>query len=285
MWAAALAALVLGCSDADAPELPCAERPVAADAVACAEAAFWSAFHTPDAPAREAAHATLTEVIDRHPDAPAIARAYFLRGCLGVALSIENQLGSAYIEGIVPDFERTILLEPDNVKAFSWLDSMELVLAYLGGDAAALERHGRDSVANAALHSGNVLTISGTMSGLPVDTGFPARAVELLEAWTCEYDWCRRNSVKVPFVMPGLQVHFADAYARVGDRERAEQYLLAALAAADADAWPYRDRAETMLAELDRIVDDFVALGDSDPAINLVYANSDIGCLICHGNR
>jgi hypothetical protein len=135
---------------------------------------------------------------------------------------------------------------------------MELVIAFARGDEAAFAQVSDRIDANVAPYPvGNVLSITGTMSGFPLASGLPQRAVAMLEAWECTEDWCARNTDRAPFSQPGLQVHFADAYAR--------------------------DWVETRLADLDGYLAPFESVGSDGSAVPLVYANSSTGCTICHG--
>jgi hypothetical protein len=248
-----------------------------------AEAAFWVGLQSGDVAEREAAFVELSVVIAQDPEAPAAGRLYFLRGALGMALLLEDARAEDYLDGIVPDLKSAIRLD-DNPKYPSWLDSMNLVLAYIGQDDDRLAAAMEASVANVALYPvGNTLSITGTMSGLPVDTGMPHKAVELLEAWVCDAAWCMDNTDLAPWSQPGIQLHFADAYARIGDKETTRLYLERSLQAPKADRWPYRDLVQQHLDDLDAYVDPFIALGDDGSAVSMVYANSDQGCVLCHG--
>jgi hypothetical protein len=254
------------------------------DAMACGEARFWAA-HTEDYARRPEVYELLGRLLEEIPegiDDAALGELHFRRAALGIELVLEH--GIDRTADIVPHLEESILLAPENPKFPPWLDSMELVIAFARGDEAAFAQVSDRIDANVAPYPvGNVLSITGTMSGFPLASGLPQRAVAMLEAWECTEDWCARNTDRAPFSQPGLQVHFADAYARVGNREKTREHLEAALLAEGADTWPYRDWVETRLADLDGYLAPFESVGSDGSAVPLVYANSSTGCTICHG--
>lgn len=285
-WRALVAlALVLGCSDAATFPEDCAGLEPR-DALACGELRFWEA-HTVAYERRPQTYDLLARLIDEVPegvDDAALGELRFRRASLGIELALEH--GIDRTSEIVPDLREAIRLAPDNPKLPPWLDSMELVVSFVRGDRETFDAVSARIDANVAPYPvGNVLSITGTMTGLPLDTGLPQRAVAMLEAWECTEEWCRRNTARAPYSQPGLQVHFADAYARVGDRDAARAYLEAALVAEGAETWPYRAWARAQLANVDAWVDEFEALGDEGSAVTLVYANSERGCTLCHGTR
>ena len=279
-----LLALLLGCGEAPYPA-DCSglsDR----DALACGEDRFWEA-HTERYEDREATYDLLTGIIERVPegvDDVALGRLYFRRGALGIELVLEH--GVDRTANIVPDFEAAIRLDPAEAKYPPWLDSMELVIAFGSGDESRLEsviERIDDNVARYPV--GNVLSITGTMTGLPLETGLPQRAVTMLEGWECTEAWCRENTERAPYSQPGLSVHWADAYARVGDSENARAHFEAALVAEGADTWPYRSWVEETLADLDGYVARYTDVGEEGSAVALVYANGPQGCTLCHGTH
>lgn len=272
MWRPAVIAALLGCACSSSEQTPY-ER---------AEASFWAGLHSGDTAERELTFAELSAVIDEDPDAPQAGRLYFLRGALGMALSLENARGGDYIQGVLPDLADAVRLD-ENPKYPSWLDSMELVLAFVRQDEEALADAAEASISHVALYPvGNTLSITGTMSGLSLETGMPQKAVELLEAWVCDADWCRHNTERAPWSQPGIELHFADAYARIGDKERTRTYLERSLQRPGAEAWAYRDFVQQRLDDVDAYVDPFIALGDEGSAVDMVYANSVQACVLCH---
>lgn len=277
----------LGCGGRGEPAYPddC-EGLTPRDALRCGEARFWQA-HTEDYARRPEVYDLLSRVIAEVPegfDDPALGELHFRRAALGIELVLEHGVDRS--ADIIPDLRDAVRLAPANPKFPPWLDSMELVVAFGRGDDEAFDQVVARLDANVAPYPvGNVLSITGTMSGFPLSTGLPQRAVAMLDAWECTEDWCARNTERAPYSQPGLQVHFADAYARVGDRTRARAHLEAALEAEDAEIWPYRDWVEERLADVEAYVGEFEAVGEDGSAVALVYANSAQGCTLCHGSR
>ena len=259
------------------------------DTALCGELRFWEA-HVDDYESREPTRELLTRLIEGFPAdgaRPDLGRLHFLRGGLTMELALEHGMTAAdRIESVRADLRRAVELDPDEPKYPPWVDTIELVASFIRGDEAGFEAVVEGIDANVARYPvGNILSVSGTMSGFPMSTGLPQRAVEMLEAWECTEEWCMHNTERAPFSQPGLQVHFADAYARVGDRERALAHFRAALEAEGASEWPQRAQVEAAISDIDAYVERYTALGEDQPAITLVYANSMTGCRICHGTR
>jgi len=81
-----------------------------------------------------------------------------------------------------------------------------------------------------------------------------------------------------------LARHFAEAYARVGDRAKAATYLDQAAASPDYGAWPYRSVVDGARADLDAFLAKFSSLGQDGSAFDIVYANQPSGCVFCHAS-
>lgn len=286
---AVLVVAAAGCASEVDPEAGAAPEPTypegcagleGSEAAKCGEATYWRALQR-EKSARASTHDLLARLASA-TTGPESGRLNFLRGTLGMALALEDGRGEL-VETVLPDLRRAWELER-NPKYPSWVDSMEIVLAYARNDTTEFGRAATRSVDNVELYPvGNILSISGTLSGFPLSTGLPQKAIELLERWKCDTDWCAKNTTRAPFSQPGIAYHFADAYARVGDAGKARFYLERSLAAEGAAAWPYRSLAEKGLADLDGFVGKYTALGDDKPALALVYANSREGCVLCHG--
>lgn len=212
-----------------------------------------------------------------------LGRMHALRGQLSLAMVLENGHGDL-IATINPDFDRAFELDPSNGIIATWKDSMDIALTWRLGNHDEMPALMERTWANVELcRMGNILSISGTTIGLPLSTGIPQDTIAQLDGWTCsEADFCYGNTWRAPWTMPGLAYHFGEAYARVGDRERAESYLREALVAEGSDQWPYRAMAEDTLANLDEFVDEFVALGEDGDAFDRMYANQEFGCVFCH---
>jgi hypothetical protein len=271
-----------GCSGSSSNETepPCESLAPEASAK-CIEERFWPAYQRPDVSARRAIYEALSSVIRAHEGKPAMGRVHFLRGTLGMALSLENQLGGEFLDRITPDLDRAVELAPDEPKFPPWPETMRMVLTYVMGDMGAFDRATKAALAGVELYpTGNILTVSGVLSGFPLDTGLPAKAIELIERWKCDTDWCMHNTEKAPFSQPGLMYQFADDYARVADREHTRDYLERALAADAANRWTFRSEVEGRLADLDGYLGMYKARGTKDHAIFDVIANKT--CLLCH---
>lgn len=257
---------------------------------ACAEQRFWTVFQV-DFDHRKDVHDLLKALHDAipAPKEPAkLAQMIFRRGQLGIALAIENGKVDL-VDGIVPDFDRAIALDPTVGFYFTWRDSMLIARAELSGDKAKRAEAIAGVSANVARDpKRNIPSITGTLIGLPKSSGGPSLALSLLASWECHPDnapknpWCLENGWKAPYGAPGFQFHMGEEYARVGDKARATAFFEAALKAPGASGWAYRHVVEEKLADMDGYLKSFADLGDDGTAFLKVYANQKYGCALCH---
>lgn len=70
----------------------------------------------------------------------------------------------------------------------------------------------------------------------------------------------------------------------MGRLEDAQRHFDRALAAPDADRWPFRALAEEAAADVAAYAYRFAVLGEDGSAFDIVYANSTQGCIFCHGD-
>lgn len=256
-----------------------------AEALACAEQTFWLAFRH-DFAERPAAYDVLTAVIGAWEGTAAdvdMAKLYFRRGQMAMTLAIEDGQ-TAKVFDVNPDFEKTLALDPAHPLAATWMDTMNIALAAVTDDEALLQQSFDSVFENVATCPlGNVLALSGITIGLPLSSGYPQKTFELVKSWKCEgAPWCTTNTWKAAYARPGLGYHFAEIYARMGDKETALAFFDEALSAPGADTWPYRSMAEDNVANIDAYMDKFAALGQDGSAFLMVYANQNYGCKFCH---
>jgi tetratricopeptide (TPR) repeat protein len=251
----------------------------------CAEQLFWDVLRT-DLDRRRPAYERLTalaEELAATEHRTGLSRLHFQRGQLAMALAIENE-GQDLIFEVIPALDQAMALDPDNGIIPTWKDSMEIAFANILQDDVALQEAAARAWEHVELEPmGNILSISGTTIGTALDTGIPQHTIELLDGWVCEgVVWCEDNTWQAPFARPGLGYHFAEAYARVGDVAKAQQYLDEALSAPGADAWPYRHVAEEAAADVEAFAARFAAYGESESPFDIMYANQSFGCQFCH---
>jgi hypothetical protein len=273
-----------------APTGDCARFAVK-DAVACAEARFWDAFQQPGLPLRKASEQTLAAVLAKADaeggDKKGRALLHFRLGQLRLAMALENDQRELAMKAqtvVIGEFEAAMGLDPYDGIIAPWKDAMEIAMAAIMSDwerGVTLAQRGFDNVALNPL--GNTLSLSGTTIGFPLSTGVPQKTVALLDAWTCSgVPWCAANTEHAPWARPGLEFHFAEAYARVGDRDQTKAHLDAALAAPGAAQWPYRSVAADARRDIDGFLEKFAALGEDGSAFAIAYANQKYGCVFCH---
>jgi hypothetical protein len=287
--------LVAACSAQSASNgtagAPCEARPES-DAYACAEAQFWTAFHGTDVSARRASEATIVAVLGRVPS-PADARGaslmHFRLAQVRLAMALENAQRDYVLHAdtqIVGELDRAMALDSYGGIIAPWKDAMQIATAAALADwtdAVPLAQRGFQNVALNPM--GNTLSLSGTTIGFPLSTNVPQTTASLLDRWTCSgVAWCTGNTAHAPFARPGLSYHFAEAYARVGDRAKASAYLEQAASSPDYDAWPYKSVAEAARGDVDAFLKKFSDLGQDGSAFDVVYANQPYGCVFCHAS-
>lgn len=253
----------------------------------CAEAHFWRALRV-DLDGRfstwEMLGARATDLADRGAEPTMRSRVHFQRGQLAMALGIE-QGRQDVLPSVMDDLEAAMALDPSNPILPTWKDAMDIAVAHIFQDDVALAAALESAWENVELMPmGNILSISGTTIGLPLSTGAPQHTTELLDQWVCEgVAWCDDNLWTAPWARPGLAYHFGEAYARVGRYDDAQRWFDASLAAPDADLWPWRYMADEAAADVEAYATRFTELGEDGSAFDVVYANSEVGCVFCHG--
>jgi tetratricopeptide (TPR) repeat protein len=257
----------------------------AAEAFACAEQTYWIAMRQ-DFAGRPAAYDTLTAIIQKFEpteDPVEVAKLYFRRGQLAMLLAVEDG-DTAKILQVDPNFDKALELDPSHPMVGTWRDTMDLALAEIQQDPAALQKAFSKALDHVALCPlGNVLSLSGTTIGLPLSSGIPQQTFELVKGWKCEgVVWCTDNTWKAPYARPGLEYHFGEIYGRMGDKDTALAFFNKALAAPGSADWPWRSMAEDNVANIDAYLGKFAALGQDGSAFTMVYANQNFGCKFCH---
>lgn len=205
------------------------------------------------------------------------------RGMLSMAALLENDV-QGVAAGILPALENATRLAPGNANLPLWGDTMEIALAWLSRDRERL-KIAADRAFSRVGDCGfvNLITLGGTTIGLPLDTGYPQRTIALLDAYRCEgADFCTHNTWRAPYARPGLSYQLAEAYARVGDADRARSYLDDALAAPGADTWAFRPMVQDTRDHLDEVLADYAALGEHRGAFLSAFSNTANGCVFCH---
>jgi hypothetical protein len=256
----------------------------------CAEHEFWHAFSDGRVKARKDAETILGDIMklnQKSQEAPKRGRLLALRGYLRLAMALENaKMEYLLFGGMEKDFQEAKKLDTENKTYDTFLDTIVMAKAAVFGDwkkATALALPAFEILKD---HPTNILALSGTTIGFPMSTGLPQKTIEFMDSWVCPddiADFCYDNTQHAPFARPGLSFHFAEAYARMGDREKTLHYLEQARQSPGYDAWQYKQLVETPLADMDKYMGYWASFGPDDSAFDKVYANQNFGCVMCHG--
>jgi hypothetical protein len=261
-----------------------------AEGYACAQQRFWIAFRTNTG--RAEALALMQSVLARTTDEASTARVpraelLFRVGQLKLAMAQEQlpQNPNLAVESGA-DFERSYALHA-NPKVPPWTDTVDFIRPLFTGNRDELVRvFDRAEKNTELLPVANILSLAGISIHLPLDSGIPQRTIALLDRWDCGgYEWCETNTWRAPGSIPGTRFLFAEAYARVGDREKTVEYLERARTSPGFDGWPYRRLVDEALADVDGFLARFSAVAPNQPTMTQSYASATYSCLMCHGEK
>lgn len=265
-------------------------------AFACTEQRFWQAL-TFDHETRLEVSAIYDATLARLDGSGEISdlllgMMYFRRGHLATALSTENQyIPGGGLPSFFEDFRRALELIPADsfvrpmVESFSL--SVDAVLPYVAPidlsreEADVMLAQLRDAAAGDA--SGLFLFVTSA-AGLPVESGWPEAARRALDDYEaiCPNHECATTTSRAPFALPGSDWIFADAYARLGDRERAIALYDRALAWPGAESWPARAGLVAERAALDERMAAYAAAGETESVFMSMSSNGAFACVMCH---
>lgn len=256
----------------------------------CADQAFWEGFSDGRLAVRTESEKRVSEalaLLQDWDDHEKLARMHFLRGALRMAMALENgKLQYAMFSKIYvgKDMQRSEELDPDGIAAPAFLNALDMA------NAAVFKRwNTATTLADAAIVDayhvgiGAAFAVGGTLIGFPLSTGIPAKTVTMMEEVPCDIYFCTDNTQKAPFAVAGLAFHQAEGYARVGDKDNMLRWLDAARAAPGYDDWYFNYIVEGVAADPDAFLQKFSQYGTKGAPFMEVYANSNFGCVFCHG--
>jgi hypothetical protein len=119
---------------------------------------------------------------------------------------------------------------------------------------------------------------------MSLDSGLPNTAVQLVEnidLAACGM-WCGWEFHRAPFAMTGQYFSYAEVEARVGNKDRAREFLDMARATPLYAQWPLHDEAEAAANDLDAFVGKFAARGSSESVSDLMISGTTHACMVCH---
>ena len=256
----------------------------------CAEQEFWQALSDGRIKARKEGESILGDIMSltrKSSEGAKRGRLLALRGYLRLAMTLENAKLEYLIFGSMEnDFKAAKKLDTENKTYDTFLDTIVIAKAAVFGDwkkATAIAVPAFEILKD---HPTNILALSGTTIGFPKSTGLPQKTIEFLGTWVCPDDtatFCYNNTEHAPFARPGLSFHFAEAYARMGNRDKVLEYLNKAQSAPGYSDWQYRYLVEKPLADMDTYMAYWNSFKPDDSAFDKVYANQNFGCVMCHG--
>lgn len=256
----------------------------------CADQAFWEGFSDGRLDKRVSAEKRVGEALALLQDwdeQEKLARIHFLRGSLRMAMALENgKLQYAMFNNyyVGRDMRRSEELDPDGIAAPAFLNALDMA------NAAVFKRwNAATTLADAAIVDayhvgiGAAFAVGGTLIGFPLATGIPDKTVTMMEEVPCDIYFCTDNTQKAPFAVPGLAFHQAEGYARVGDRENMMRWIETARTAPGYEDWFFNSIVEDVAADPDAFLQKFSQYGNDGAPFMEVYANSNFGCVFCHG--
>jgi len=224
----------------------------------CAESEFWEGFSDGRLAVRKDTEKLLGKIMLltwSSPKTTRKGRLHALRGYLRLALALENGRVEHLILGSMQsDFEKAIDWDTHNKIYDTFLDTIKMAKFAVFGDwkkATALAWPSFDILTEQPV---NILALSGTTIGFPLDTGLPQKTIETLDAFVCDssrFEFCETNTQRAPYARPGLNFHFAEAYARMGRREETKAYLEKARTSPGFEQWAYKALVLGPLQDLD----------------------------------
>jgi len=220
-------------------------------------------------------------------DAPKRGRILALRGYLRLSMALENaKMEHILFGGLENTFKAAKQLDTENKVYDTFLDTVVMAKSASFGDWKKATELALPAFEILKDSPTNILALSGTTIGFPMNTGLPQKTIQFLSTWVCPDDiagFCYDNTQHAPFARPGLSFHFAEAFARMGDREKTLEYLEQAKKSPGYDAWQYKHLVEKPLSDMDSYMAYWASFGPADSAFDKVYANQNFGCVMCHG--
>lgn len=257
---------------------------------ACAEQEFWHGFSDGRIKARKETETILGEIMkltDQSSDSAKRGRLLALRGYLRLSMALENAKTEYLLfGGMENDFKKAKTMDTENKTYDTFLDTIIMAKSAAFGDWKKATELALPAFEILKDHPTNILALSGTTIGFPMSTGLPQKTIEFLDSWVCPddiADFCYDNTQHAPFARPGLSFHFAEAYARMGNREKTLEYLEKAQKSPAYGEWQYKHLVEKPLADMDSYMAYWNSFGPDDSAFDKVYANQNFGCVMCHG--
>jgi hypothetical protein len=155
----------------------------------CAEQEFWYGFSDGRLKVRQEVEAVLGKIMsltNDSTDGPKRGRLFALRGYLRLAMALENAKMEYMIFGsLEKDFQDAKKLDTEDKVYDTFLDTIVMAKAAAFGNwkkATELALPAFDILKDQPT---NILALSGTTIGFPMDTGLPQKTIKFLDEWTC----------------------------------------------------------------------------------------------------
>ena len=228
----------------------------------------------------ETAIDALRAATEEHPES---ARGFFILGmCALAAVAEGGNVSFAFLAE--KSLAHAIELDPSNTRALGFLALVRLNIATALSNEEGRQQAIQDLITATETDSFNFFPLAIAFTKLDLDTGYPQMAVEEFEknVALCSSPSADSRCVDSDLVRhrtPAFHMQLGDTYARVGDKEKAEQAYAGALGAHNVGSWPYASEAAAWAGELDARL---ALFADTDPTNDPDYflsaARTCVGC-------
>ena len=269
--------LALGCGDVGEDKPPLSEAQKEAMAVEAATKLCMATIQG-DVARRPEAIEELLLVTELYPNN---AQGHYFLGMCSLASFVED--GNLAGRGrVAPSLERAVQLDPTLKNAVGNLALQRFNEAFFSMNPMAIDEATKALIAVADTDLFYTFVLSFGLLQLSPDTPYPQMAVERFnqhEAQCSTLEYCR-NSEAVRHHDCAVYMQQGDAYARVSNQVKADEYYQKALVAQGSDSWAFLDEAKQWAAG----TADRIALhGDADPTNDPPFFLSGTrACRGCH---
>ncbi len=266
----------------------------------CANASLWDALGDGRKDKRQHALDVTSHAIkltQYSSDDESRSKLYRHRGMLEMAMAIENNMPYFVISSdftMKKDFENSLKLKPEYIPTLFFKDTLDITRESLFnhwknvlniGNATISRMKYLDDMGDIPDLSLNIYGTLAVYSGLPLSTTLPNKILAFYDRIGCNkaVPGCAYNPKVAPFAVPGVNFTVAEAYARIGQKQKAIKYLHKSQTSPNFDNWRYNFLVKDALKDPDGFLNQFVKSGPYKQVMFDMYVNKNRSCLMCHG--